>query len=437
MTINAYRADLLDYTGDPAIDAAAVRYVADGLLVVENDRVVAHGEYDAVRAAHPDANVIDHSGKLILPGLIDAHVHYPQTTMIASYGAQLLSWLEQYAFPTELGFADRAHADMIAKFFLEELLRNGTTSAVVLCTAHAQSVDVLAEHAVRLGMRLVLGKVCSDRNVPEGLCDTAQSAYDDSKVLIERWHGRERLSYALTPRFAPACTDAELEAVAQLHREHPTTYVYMHLVENKQELAWVAELYPGARSYTDAYARFGLLTDRSIFAHGIHLDDADLSSLADARSAIAFCPTSNLFLGSGLFPFERVKRAGVRIGIATDVGAGTSFSVLRTLSEAYKVMQLQGDSLSAHQALHLATLGSAESLSLGAHIGNFEPGKEADFIVLDDAATPLTALRSRYARTLEERLFALIMLADDRAVAATYVRGECVHTRVLCRAEIG
>lgn len=425
----AYRASLLDYTGDPAIAAGATRYVGDGLLVVQHGRVVAHGEYAAVRAAHPDAQVVDYSGKLILPGLIDAHVHYPQTTMIASHGAQLLSWLEQYAFPTELSFADRAHADAIAKFFLEELLRNGTTTAVVLCTVHPQSVDALAERALQLGMRLVLGKVCSDRNVPEGLRDGAQAAYDDSKALIERWHGRDRLSYALTPRFAPACTNAQLEAVAQLHREHPTTYVHTHLAENKQELAWVAEIFPSARSYTDAYAAFGLLTERSIFAHGIHLDDADLASLAAARSTIAFCPTSNLFLGSGLFPFARVKRAGVPIAIATDVGAGTSFSVLRTLSEAYKVMQLQGDSLSPHQALHLATLGSAESLGLSAHIGNFEQDKEADFIVLDEAATPLMALRAQYARTLEDRLFALIMLADDRAVAATYVRGTRVSSR--------
>ncbi len=240
----AYRASLLDYTGDPAVDAGAARYVADGLLVVREGRVVAHGEYAAVRAAHPSAQVVDYTGKLLLPGLIDAHVHYPQTTMIASHGEQLLSWLERYAFPAEQRFADRAHASAIAAFFLEELLRNGTTTAVVLCTTHPHSVDALAERALDLGMRIVLGKVCMDRNAPEELRDTAQAAYDDSKALIERWHDRERLSYALTPRFAPACTEAQLEAVAQLHREHPTTYVHTHLAENKQELAWVAELFP-------------------------------------------------------------------------------------------------------------------------------------------------------------------------------------------------
>lgn len=433
MTATAYRASLLDYIGDPSASADAVRYVADGLLVVSGGRVLARGDYEDTRAAHPDAELVDYSGKLILPGLIDAHVHYPQTTMIASYGEQLLTWLDQYAFPTEQRFADRAHADEIATFFLEELLRNGTTTAVVLCTVHPGSVDALAERALQLGLRLVLGKVCMDRNAPDGLRDTAQAAYDDSKALIERWHGQGRLLYALTPRFPPACSDEQLRAVAQLHREHPTTYVHSHLAENKAELAWVAQLYPNERSYTEVYARFDLLTERSIFAHGIHLDDADLARLAATRATIAFSPTSNLFLGSGLFPYGRAKRAGVPIAIATDVGAGTSFSLFRTLSEAYKVLQLQGDSLSIHEALHLATLGAASSLGLGQLIGNLEPGKEADFIVVDDSATPLTRLRSAHARTLEERLFALMMLADDRAIAATYAGGRCVHTR----AEIG
>jgi guanine deaminase len=436
MTV-AYRASLLDYTGDPASSASAVRYVADGLLVVKDGRVLAHGDYASVRAAHPGAEIVDCSGRVILPGLIDAHVHYPQTTMIASYGQQLLTWLEQYAFPAEQRFADRAHADAIATFFLEELLRNGTTTAVVLCTVHSQSVDALAERALALGLRIVLGKVCMDRNAPDGLRDTAQASYDDSKALIERWHGHERLSYALTPRFPPACSDAQMQAVAQLHREHPTTYVHSHLAENKAELAWIAELYPSARSYTDVYARYGLLTDRSLFAHGIHLDDADLAALAAARSTIAFSPTSNLFLGSGLFPYARAKRAGVPIAIATDVGAGTSFNLLRTLSEAYKVLQLQGESLSVHEALHLATLGGAQSLGLSGVIGNFDPGKEADFIVLDDSATPLTRLRSAYARTLEERLFALMMLADDRTIVATYANGRRVHSRVHTQPEIG
>lgn len=425
----AYRGSLLDYTGDPTADPSAVRFVEDGLLVVNDGRVVDRGDYAALRAAHPDADLVDYRGRVILPGLIDAHVHYPQTTMIASYGEQLLTWLEQYAFPTERRFVDPAFAAEIADFFLAELLRNGTTTAVVLCTVHPQSVDLLAERALRLGLRLVLGKVCMDRNAPEYLRDTAQAAYDDSKALIERWHGTGRLSYALTPRFPPACSDAQMRAVAQLHREHPTTYVHSHLAENKAELAWVAELFPGVRSYTDVYARYDLLTERSIFAHGIHLDDADLASLAAARATIAFCPTSNLFLGSGLFPLARAKRAGVPLAIATDVGAGTSFNLLRTLSEAYKVLQLQGESLSVHAALHLATLGGAQSLGLADAIGSFEPGKEADFIVLDDGATPLLRLRSAHAASLEERLFALMMLADDRVILATYAAGRRVHAR--------
>lgn len=425
----AYRASLLDYAGDPAAVSCGARYISDGLLVVDQGTVLARGDYAELRAAHPDVSVVDYRGKLILPGLIDAHVHYPQTAMVASYGEQLLGWLENYAFPTERRFGERAHADAIAAFFLEELLRNGTTTAVAMCSVHPESVVALAERALQLDMRLVLGKVCMDRNAPADLCDSAQSAYDDSKALIARYHGRERLHYALTPRFAPTCSEAQLEAVAALHREHPTTYVHTHLAENHKELAWVAELFPGVRSYTDVYARFGLLTRRSIFAHGIHLDDTDLASLATARGVIAFCPTSNLFLGSGLFPYARVKRAGIPIAIATDVGGGTSFSVLRTLSEAYKVMQLQGDSLSVHEALRLATLGSAQSLGLDESIGNFEPGKEADFIVIDDAATPLLQLRAAQAATPDERLFALMMLADDRAILATYLRGRLAYER--------
>lgn len=424
-----FRASLLDYIADPETDPHAIRYLADGLLVVRDGRIIDHGDYHAVSAAHPDLSIVDHRGKLLMPGFIDAHVHYPQTTMIAAYGKQLLSWLDDYAFPTERRFADRAHADLIARAFVDELLRNGTTTAVVMCTVHDQSVAALAELALAQGLRLILGKVSMNRNVPAVLSDDAATTYDEGKALIARYHGRGRLRYALTPRFAPACCPAQMAALAALHREHPDTYVHSHLAENGQELSWVASLFPERRSYTDVYDHYGLLSDHAIYAHGIHLDSLDLACLAERGTTLAFCPTSNLFLGSGLFPYARAKQAKVPLAIASDVGAGTTFNILQTLAEGYKVLQLQGASLPVHHALHLSTLGGARSLHLDHAIGNFERGKEADFIVLDDGATPLLRLRCAHAQSLEERLFALMMLADDRVIAASYVGGRCLHRR--------
>jgi guanine deaminase len=429
MIRHAYRAHLLDYTDNPLAGAQHVRYVDDGLLVVDKGAVVAAGDYHELYRGFPDATIIDYRGKLILPGFVDAHVHFAQTQMIASYGRQLLEWLESYVFPEEARFADRMHAARIAGFFLRELLRNGTTSALVLGTVHPVSVDCLAQEALRLDLRLILGKVLMDRNAPDNLKDSAESGYDESKALIERWHGRERLQYAVTPRFAPTSTPRQLELAGALVAEFPGTYVHSHLAESQSEVAWVRELFPEQASYTAVYDRFGLLTPRSLYAHGIQLSDAELELLAARRASIAFCPTSNLFLGSGLFPHARARAAGVKVAIGTDVGAGTSLSVLRTLSEAYKVLQLQQQSLSAHEALYLATLGGARALSLDDKIGNFQPGKEADFVVHELDATPLMAMRAENARTLEERLFAFLMLADDRSVRATYVHGKLAYQR--------
>jgi guanine deaminase len=340
---------------------------------------------------------------LLTPGFIDAHIHAPQTAMIGAYGEQLLAWLENYTFPMERRFEEPEYARASAEFFLAELLRNGTTSAVVLGTVHPQSVDALGAVVESTGARMILGKVLMDRHAPPELCDSAGAGYDDSRELIERWHGRGRISYAITPRFAPTCSPEQLAAAARLHQEFPSTYVHTHLSESQSEVEWVKTLFPERSSYTDVYDHFGLVGSRSVFAHGIHLSDAELELLAESGSTIAFCPTSNLFLGSGLFPFERVREAGVSIALATDVGAGTSFSMLRTASEAYKVLQLQGFSLSVHCALYLASLGAARALELDEYIGNLEPGKEADFIVLDWNSTPLLALRSREARDFDDR----------------------------------
>lgn len=428
--LRAYRGTIVHCLGDPGASTDAVERFDDGLLLVADGRVERVGPADALLDALPaDLAVEDYSGKLIVPGFVDTHIHYPQTDMIAAYGEQLLEWLNTYTFPTERRFADPDHAAEVAEFFLDELLRNGTTTALVLGTVHAVSVDVFFEAARRRRLRMIAGKVLMDRNAPEWLRDTAESGYRDSRALIERWHGVDRLLYAITPRFAATSTEQQLQRAGQLASEHPDTFVHTHVAENRKEVAWVAELFPDSRSYLDVYDRFGLLRERSVYAHCIHLDREDRRRMGESGAAMAFCPTSNLFLGSGTFDLAAADAAGVHVGLGSDVGAGTSFSQLRTLSEAYKVAQLQGQRLSPWEALYLATLGGARSLYLDDRIGNFAPGKEADFVVLDPQATPLLARRTAQCRDLAETLFALIMLGDDRTVAATRVLGELVWRR--------
>jgi len=422
---HAVRGEILHFVADPAHDARALEHFADGLLIVRDGRVAECGPADALLPGLPaDAAVTDYRGKLILPGFVDTHVHYPQTDIIASHGEQLLEWLETYTFPAERRFADPTHAAEVAGFFCDELLKNGTTTAAAFATVHATSVDALFAAALERRMRLITGKVLMDRNCPDFLRDSAESGYADSKALIERWHGRDRLLYAVTPRFAPTSTPAQMTLAGRLFAEHPGVFLQSHVAENRAEVAWAAALYPEAPSYLGIYDHFGQLGMRAVFAHCIWLDDADRRRMAATGAAMSFCPTSNLFLGSGLFDLQRARALGVRVGLGTDVGAGTSFSMLQTLNEAYKVLQLGGQSLSAASAFHLATLGGAHSLYLGDRIGNFAPGKEADFVVLDPQATPLLARRSAACATLEERLFVLMMLGDDRAVAATHVLGE-------------
>jgi guanine deaminase len=429
MTNVAYRGMLLDYVGDPAVDTDAVRVVNDGLLVVQDGYIRMRGAFDDLRASVGEIPIVDYRSCILTSGFIDAHVHYPQSGMIASCGSQLLEWLDSYTFPAERAFADVSKAKITAEFFVQELLRNGTTTAVVLCTVHPGSVEVLAEVALQRNMRMLLGKILMDRNAPEDLRDSAQLGYDDSKRLIDAYHDKGRLSYAITPRFAATSTPLQLELAGVLHQEYPSTYVHTHLSESLNEVRWVESLFPERRSYTDVYAHYGLVGPRSIFAHGIHLSPEELEVLAVSGSTIAFCPTSNLFLGSGLFSMDRARRAGVNIALATDVGAGTSFSMLQTLNEAYKVQQLQGLSLAVHQGFYAVTLGAARALRLDQHIGNLEVGKEADFLVLDPKATPLLRFRCEAALNQDDLLFALMMLGDDRAVRAVYVAGKRVHTR--------
>lgn len=427
--MQAFRASLLHCLADPgeASDQNAWEYVADGLLVVDDGRVKAVGEADALLPALPAGVVVmDYRDKLIVPGFIDCHVHFPQLDIIGSFGAQLLDWLNQYAYPAEAKFADPDHAREVAAAFIDELLRNGTTTALVFGTVHPHSADAIFEAAEARNMRLVAGKVLMDCNCPEELRDDPESGYAESRALIERWHGKGRLGYAITPRFALTSSAAQLEAAGRLASEYPDVWVHTHLAENRDEVEQIARQFPESRSYLDVYDRFGLLRERSVFAHCLHMDDEDRATMAEKGGAAAFCPTSNLFLGSGLFRLGAMRAAGIRCGLGTDVGGGTSLSLLRTASEAYKVLHLQEHALPAMRALYLATLGAAEALYLDDRIGNFEAGKEADFVVLDYAGSSIIARRMAAANSIEEKLFALMTLGDDRNIAATCVLGQRV-----------
>ena len=429
---SAIRGRFLDIQS--TVDQAAaipeqVRFIEDGLLITQDGKIQWFGTWQAGQHLAADLQVEHYPDQLILPGLIDTHIHFPQTEMIGAYGEQLLEWLNTYTFPTEMQFEDKAYADQIAAFFVQELLKNGTTTALVFCTVHPQSVDALFEAAERHHMRLIAGKVLMDRHAPEALCDTPESAYADSKALIQKWHGKGRNLYAITPRFAPTSTAAQLAQAGQLKAEHPDVYVHTHLSENQNEIAWVKTLFPEQKNYLDVYHHYGLTGSRSVFAHCVHLEEQEWQCLHDTDSAIAFCPSSNLFLGSGLFPLKKTWEKQVKVGLGTDVGAGTAFSQLDTLNQAYKVQQLQGDKLSAFEALYHATLGAAKALDLHEKLGNFNVGKEADFIVCNLKATAVQALRQDRAKNIEDALFALMMMGDDRNIQATYIYGQKAYAQ--------
>ncbi|MES2300322.1 MAG: guanine deaminase [Pseudomonadota bacterium] len=426
----AYRASLLSFHADPAFSNEAHDWHADGLLIVADGKIVACGDYAQLAPGlAAGTEVLDWSGKIILPGFIDTHLHFPQTDMIASPAPGLLPWLDTYTFPTERRFGETAHAREVADFFLEQLLRCGTTTAMVYCSVHKESVDAFFEASAARELRMVAGKVLMDRHCPDFLRDTAEGGVRESEELIRKWHKRGRALYAITPRFAPTSTPAQLQLAGELATAYPDTFLQTHVAENADECAWVRELFPQARSYLDVYERVGMLRPRAMFGHCIWLDDDDRARMAATGSAAAICPTSNLFLGSGLFDFDKADAARVPLSLATDVGGGTSFSMLQTMNEAYKVARLKGSYLPALRMFYLATLGAARSMQLEGTIGSLCVGAEADFIVLDPRSTPLLARRSAHCDSLEEQLFALALLGDDRAVAATYAAGRQVHVR--------
>ncbi|MDR3420899.1 MAG: guanine deaminase [Xanthobacteraceae bacterium] len=426
MSVRAIRGRLLTFLRAPRGlgDAQCYRYIEDGIVLVKDGRIEAVGPVAEMTARAPAGTPLEHhAGALIVPGFIDPHIHYPQTQVIASYGAQLLEWLEKYTFVEEQKFADPEHAARNAEFFLDELARNGTTTACAYCTAHPVSAETLFSAAHRRNAGMIAGNAIMNRNGPPGLLAPAATAIADSRDLIRRWHGIGRQRYAVTPRFAITSTDEQLAAMGKLLEEFPTVLMQTHLDENHNEIATVKRLFPDDPSYTAVYARFGLLGPRSLMGHCIHLEDSEVALLRDTQSVAVFCPTSNLFIGSGLFDYARLTAAGVRIALATDVGGGTSYSMLRTAAEAYKVMQLQGQNLPALAAFDLMTRGNAAALGLEIEIGSITPGAYADLVVLDARATPAMAHRMETIRDLEEELFVLMTMGDDRAVRQTYIAG--------------
>jgi guanine deaminase len=426
----AIQADLLDFNGDPGLGApqdAAVRFRPDHWLLIDGERIAA--VLPPQQPPGPDWRRDDHRGRLLMPGFIDTHVHSAQLDVIASFGTELLDWLERYTFPAEARHAAVAHATQAAGAFVEALLAHGTTAAVVFPTVHVSSVDALFATARERGMRLVAGKVLMDRHAPDGLRDDVARAEADCEALIARWHGQGRLSYAVTPRFAATSTPEQLAMAGALLKRHPGLYMQTHVAENRDEVAWVARLFPRARSYLDVYDRHGLLGERSVLAHGIWLDAIDRRRLADTGAQIAHSPSSNLFLGSGLMDWRALHEAGVAVSIASDVGGGTALGMPRTLADAYKVQALRGEKLSAFKALHAATRGAAQALRLDGEIGRLEPGHMADLCVWDWAHGTVATHRDRLARDLHERLFAWMMLADERALVTTVVAGRTQYKR--------
>jgi guanine deaminase len=428
----AHRAAILHFRSDPGDhdSADAYEYFADGLLIVGSDgRVEQVGPYAQLAGTLGGGMLVEHPEALLVPGFIDTHIHYPQTDSIACGGQHLLDWLSNYTFPAEREFSDAAHGREVAEFFLDELLVNGTTTAQVLGTVHKVGVEVFFAAAQTRHLRMIAGKVLMDRNAPEYLLETTAAGDRETRELIEAWHGRDRLHYAITPRFAPTSSEAQLAAAGALAKQHPDVYVHSHLAENVDEVKWVRELFPTSRSYLDVYDRVGLLRERATYAHCIHLDATDRARMAATGACAAFSPTSNLYLGSGLFDIAATDAAGMKFALATDVGGGSSFSMLRTMGEAYKVAQMRSQRLSPLRAFYLATLGGARGLKLDDRIGHFARGMEADFNVLDLTATPLIARRTRASTTLTEKLLVLMILGDERVIEKTYVMGQWVSRR--------
>ena len=418
---------MLCFDGDPTAAPwqDCIRIDTEGGLLIEDGRITAAGPAAALIRQHPQVPQVRYGADdLICPGFVDAHVHYPQTAIIASWGKRLIDWLNTYTFPEEMRLADPAYARAIAERYLDLTRAAGTTTVASYCTIHPHSADAIFEAAAARNQRIVAGKTCMDRNAPEGLRDTAQSAHDDSAALIARWHGKGRATYAITPRFSPTSTPDQLAALGALWADHPTCLMQTHLSEQTDEIAWVRDLYPQARDYLDTYEAHGLLGPRAVLGHAIHLERREIDRLAETGAAVVHCPTSNTFIGSGLFDLAGLRARGITIGLATDTGGGSSFSMLRTMAAAYEIAQLRGSALHAAELLWLATTGSARSLHLEDRIGALAPGLEADVTVLNLASTPAIAQRTQAATDVWDKVFATVMMGDDRAVRDVWIAGQ-------------
>jgi guanine deaminase len=424
MTKHLLLGQTLGFDGEALGDwQSATHHDSAGGVVIESGKIVAVGRGAGLRVAHPDAAVTDYGDALISAGFVDAHMHYPQTPIIASWGKQLIDWLDTYTFPQEMRLAHADYARQVADTTLDLALAHGTTTLTSFCTIHPGSVDAWFEAAAARGMAAIGGKTCMDRNAPDGLRDTAQSAYDDSKALLDRWHGTGRASYAITPRFSPTSTPDQLAALGALWAERPDALMQTHLSEQLPEIAWVRDLFPQSRDYLDTYEAFGLLGARGLYGHAIHLEEREIDRLCEVGAAVVHCPTSNTFIGSGLFDMAGLAARGLRIGLATDTGGGSNFSMLRTMAAAYEIGQLRGTPLHPAQLMWLATEGSAQALHMGGQIGHLGVGAAADITVLDLSSTPAIAQRTAQASDIWEALFPTIMMGDDRAVRDVWVGG--------------
>lgn len=415
---------VLTFADDPfTAGPEAARHLRQGAVLIEGGRIAAFGDADALKSAHPQARRHDHGAALISAGFVDAHVHYPQTAIVASWGRRLIDWLNEYTFPEEIRLSDPNYAAEIARRYLDLVTANGTTTVCSYATSDPGSVDAIFAAARARGMRLFAGKTCMDRNAPAALLDTAQRAYDESKALLEHWHGVGRLSYVITPRFSPTSTPEQLAALGALWREHPGCLMQTHLSEQPDEVAWVKALHPQARDYLDTYETQGLLGRGAVFGHAIHLTAREKARLAEAGASLAHCPTSNLFIGSGLFDMQLARQ--MRVGLATDTGGGSSFSMLRTMAAAYEVGQLQGNPIHPAQLWWLATQGAARALHAEDRIGSLAPGMEADVIVVDLTSTPAIEQAAARAETIWQQIFPTIMMGDDRAIREVWINGKC------------
>ena len=405
-------------------------YWEKGCILIEGGLIKSVGDVSACFIPET-TQIVDYGDDLILPGFIDAHAHYPQMNVIASFGAKLIDWLNNYTFPEEAKFSDQNYAAAVAKFFLNETIKNGYTTSAVFCTVHPGSVEAFFSEAEILGLRMIAGKVLMDRNAPRNLCDTPQHSYDQSKELINKWHNKNRALYAITPRFAPTSTPQQLEVSAALYKEFEGVYIQSHVSENIDEIAWVSKLFPQVSSYLEVYNKFNLLGPRTLYGHGIHFSDTDIEMLKETDASIIHCPTSNLFLGSGLFEYEKFKNIDARIALGTDVGGGTSLSPFITMKAAYEIAQFRNYSLSPFEAFYLLTYGGAKALHLNKKIGRIAAGYEADLTVINLKSTKIIKNRMEHQDSLADMLFSQIILADDRAVRATYANGQAVYENEL------